>query len=106
MDVLTNVFWHEGSLLANHDTINSKLTGYRKFRTFFGISPEVCAILWEKMHNKPPGSEPKHFLWCLFYLKNYNKEHVNATVAHVDEKTFRSWTWRYVKLLAELSVVG
>lgn len=105
MDVLSSIFWNDGLMLANHHSENSNLTGYRKFRTYYGISPEVCAILWKRMHNKPPGSEPKHLLWCMFFLKNYNKEHINAAIANVDEKTFRLWTWQFVELLAGLDVV-
>lgn len=54
---------------------------------------------------KPDGAEPKHLLWCMLFLKNYHKEHVNASIAKVDEKTFRLWVWRFIKLLAQLDVV-
>lgn len=106
MDTLTEIFWTEGLKLANHDLGNSTLTGYRKFRSFYGIAPDVFSLLWKKISEKPPGSEPKHLLWCMFYLKNYNKEHVNAAIANVDEKTFRLWTWRFIELLANLDVVS
>lgn len=100
---LRNVFWNQGLHYARYNVDNSTLTGSRKFRTFFGIS---LSILWNRIADKPPGSEPKHFLWCMLFLKNYNKEHVNAAVVGVDEKTFRLWVWRFVELLSELNVVG
>lgn len=103
---LTKLFWNEGLSYANHSTENSNLTGYRKFRTFYGVSPEICALLWNQIGNKPSGSEPKHLLWCMLFLKTYNKEHINAAIVNVDEKTFRLWTWRFVELLAQLNVVG
>lgn len=103
---LADVFWHEGSAYANHNTENSSMTGYRRFRTFFGISPELCAILWNRIPDKRPGSEPKHLLWAMMFLKNYHKEHVSAAIVGVDEKTLRLWVWRFVELLSELNVVG
>ena len=105
MDKLSKIFWNVGLLYANHNSQNSKMTGYRRFRSFYGISPQVFAVLWKQIQNKPAGSEPKHLLWCLFFLKNYNKEHINAAIAGVDEKTFRLWAWRFVQLLADLDVV-
>lgn len=106
MDVFTSIFWNEGLIYANHNRNNSNLTGLRKFKSFYGISPEVFSKLWKLIQNKPEGSEPKHLLWTMLFLKNYNNEHINAAITHVDEKTFRLWVWRFVKLLAELNVVG
>lgn len=83
-----------------------QFTGLRKFRSFYGIPPDVLSILWKRIKNKPPGSEPKHLLWCMLFLKNYNKEHINASITNVDEKTFRLWVWRFIQLLADLNVVG
>jgi len=105
METLTKHFWNEGLRYASHNTENSSLTGLRKFRSFYGISPEVFATLWKLIRNKPEGSEPKHLLWCMLFLKNYNTEHVNTAITKVDEKTFRLWTWRFVNLLAQLNVV-
>lgn len=106
MTDLSKIFWNEGLNYANHDTECSRLTGYRKFRCFYGISPDVCATLWNKIKDKHPGSEPKHLLWCMLFLKNYHKEHVNAAITNVDEKTFRLWTWRFVEHLAKINVVS
>lgn len=103
MDPLTKTFWYEGLRYADHNSENSNLTGFRRFMTFYGITPKVFAVLWKLIPEKPRGSEPKHLLWCMLFLKNYNKEHINA--ANVDEKTFRLWTWRFVNLLAQLNVV-
>lgn len=78
MHRLAKQFWYEGLKYANHNSINSIGTGLRRYRTFYGITPNVFAELWKIIAEKPQGSEPKHLLWCLFFLKNYNKEHVNA----------------------------
>lgn len=105
MDEMTNIFWQEGSKFSKHKSENSGLTGMRKFISFYGISPEVCSLLWKTIQNKPNGSEPKHLLWCMLFLKNYNTEHVNASIVNADEKTFRLWVWRFIELLAKIDVV-
>ncbi len=105
MDSLTQIFWNEGLKLAKRNPELSALTGYRKFRTFYGVAPNICSLLWKVMRDKPDGSEPKHLLWCMHFLKSYSKEHVNAAFADVDEKTFRLWTWRFIELLSKLNVV-
>ncbi len=106
MDSITSIFWHEGLSLMKHNNSNSSVTGYRRFKTFFGVSPQVCGVVWNLIEKKPPGSKPIHLLWSLLFLKAYNKEHVNATLTEVDEKTFREWTWKFVNLLSRLRVVS
>lgn len=106
MDPLTNLFWMEGLAIIKHKAQNSTMTGYRKYITFFGVSPNVCAVAWKLLKRKPQGSQPKHLLWSLLFLKTYNKEHVNASLAGADEKTFREWSWKFVKMLSDLRVVS
>lgn len=105
MDAMTTIFWNEGLGYTKHKIENSDLTGMRVFRTFYGVSPDVLSKLWQLIQDKPDGSEPKHLLWCMLFLKNYHKEHVNASIVKVDEKTFRLWVWRFVQMLANLDVV-
>lgn len=106
MDSITQMFWNVGLSIMKYPNYNSSMTGYRKYRTFFGVSPNVCGVVWKLMKEKPHNSEPKHLLWCLLFLKAYNKEHVNSTLAGADEKTFREWTWKFVDLLSRLDVVS
>lgn len=106
MDAITTMFWNDGLAYVKCSTQKSFLIAYRKFKCFYGISPNVCAILWKKIKDKPPTAEPRHFLWSLLFLKQYNKEHVNAAIVGVDEKTFRKWSWTFIYLLAELNVVS
>ncbi len=40
------------------------------------------------------------------FLKVYATEHVNAAIVSADEKTFRKWSWRFVKLIKDLKVVS
>ncbi len=106
MDPLTNLFWMEGLAIMKHKSQNSTMIGYRKYKTFFGVSPNVCGVAWKLLKQKPQGSQPKHLLWSLLFLKAYNKEHINASIAGVDEKTFREWSWEFVKMISDLRVVS
>lgn len=81
--------------------------GYRLFRSFFGTSPQVCAIVWDMLSTqRPPNSTPNHLLWGLLLLKQYNIESVNAVLVGASEKTFRKWSLIYVRLIANLPVVN
>ncbi len=102
---LSNCFWKEGLKLIQHNVTNSKLVGLRKFRAFSGVSPSTCEKLWNLIDNKFNGSEIKHLLWCLLFLKTYGTEHVNASIVGVDEKTLRLWVWRFIDKLSNLAVV-
>lgn len=89
-----------------YNSDKSEAAGLRKFRAFFGISPKLCEIIWCQIEDKPFGSKPKHLLWSMLFLKTYSTESINAAIVKADEKTYRSWVWRFVALLAGLSVVS
>ena len=79
----------------------------RRFRGLFGVSPDICAAIWNKLRMLlPRGAAPAHLLWALLFLKNYSTEHVNSVIAGVDEKTFRKWCWAFVKLISNLGIVS
>lgn len=67
----------------------------RRYKTWFGISPLNCALLWWLLVKIVPGfeessAEPHHLLWGLLFLKTYATECVSASqVGGVDEKTLR-----------------
>lgn len=89
-----------------HGICKSKHIGLRRFRSFFGVSPNICSITWKMLRSTAPlGSTPKHLLWCLHFLKQYPSEHSRRSILDADEKTIRKWSWIFVKLLADLSVV-
>lgn len=86
-------------------TSNTK-TNLRRFKSFYGVSPAVCAKIWEKIiFETSSHAQPKHLLWCLFFLKQYPVEHEMRAIFHADEKTIRKWTWCFVKLLSNINVV-
>lgn len=46
----------------------------KRFKSFFGTSPIVCAKLWDMLDpevNLPDGALPKHLLWGLGFIKVY-----------------------------------
>lgn len=90
----------------NHTAKRSVNTGLRRFKSFFGVSPQVCATVWNLLNNdEQETSDPKHLLWCLLFLKQYGTEHERRVILKADEKTIRRWTWVYMKLLCEIKVV-
>ena len=53
----------------------------------------------------PKGAKPSHLLWALMFLKLYAIEHVHASLAGCDDKTFRAWQWLCLRVLATLKLV-
>lgn len=79
----------------------------RRFRHLFGVTPHVVSEVWNRMkHNLPRRSNCKHLLWALLFLKCYGSEHVHCALVGADEKTFRKWSWIFVKKISELRVVS
>ena len=68
-----------------------------------------CALLWNKLYQSSTdnlaGWKPEYLLNALFFLKVYASEEVNATVAHMDEKTLRKWNWIVIKAISDLNCV-
>jgi hypothetical protein len=79
----------------------STLTGNRRFRQNFGVSPRVVAYLWDMLDPYATiiaeGVSPEHLLWSLMLLKFYAKETTHCAMAGgVDEKSFRKWSWIFI----------
>jgi hypothetical protein len=84
-------------------------TSRRRFASWFGTEPLVCSILWKKLvhsgwfdHAGMRGTDPKHLLWTLLFLKCYATESVNSAIVGVDEKTYRKWIWFYMEGMTQL----
>lgn len=98
-------FYDIGKDLMKH-TSASILVGSRRFKSFFGVSPNICAICWKIIKGDLPTSfREVHLLWALFFLKSYNTESVNHAFADCDEKTFRTKVWTVIERLAFMKVV-
>ena len=84
----------------------SKSTFIRRWMGKFGAMPIVCCVLWEKLNpyeTMPDGVHKKHLLWGLYFLKVYDTEENSAeNVGRVDEKTYRLWSFRFVKAISYL----
>ncbi len=77
----SNLFYSLGCSYMNHNQKNSAKVGVRRFKSFFGVSQNVCAELWNLLrYDMPNESKPKHLLWCLFFLKQYTVEHVRKSI--------------------------
>ena len=79
----------------------------RRFRSFFGASSRLVAVLWNKIEQQreieEPGAEPKHLLWALLFLKVYSTIEIHCSiVGWPSAKTFAKWSWYFVKRIAEL----
>jgi len=102
----SEMFWNFGHKITGHNVRGSIYTGYRKFRAFFGTTPQICANVWDRLlTRRPEKSTPDHLLWALLLLKQYHIESVNAALVGVSEKSFRKWSLKFVRLLADLPVV-
>ncbi len=100
-------FLRLGHKITKHAMHEGLSLGYRKFRAYFGTSPLVCVVTWEKLWSvRPKNSTPEHMLWALMLLKQYSVESCNATLAGVTEKTFRKWAHLFIDLLASMHVVN
>ena len=80
----------------------------RRWKQFFGISPKICAHIWDNHLEEPEtlevGAERKHLLWALLFLRKYLSESINcALVGCLDEGTFRRWSWVFVDEIAYLA---
>src|SRR5688500_819193 len=79
--------WRSGSLLNLH----SSVIACRQFCSAFGCTPLICKHLWEKialtnflhMHQS---ALPKHLLYALIFLKQYNSKLVNVAITRADKK--------------------
>jgi len=74
-------------------------TRMRRFKSWFGAEPVFMSITWRKLQQSGwldfAGKRPKpeHLLWALMWLKCHHVEDVGASIAGVDEKTWREKVW-------------
>ena len=76
------------------------------FRSFFGTWPCICSALWDSVDpidTIHPKSKPHHLLWALLLMTCYSREAFHATLAGVDEDTFRKWAMPWIPKISLLS---
>ena len=104
----TFVFY--ANITLKHSNVLKADTIERRFRSLYGLSPDITAILRHRLVDAkergdlelPSNSQPYHLLWALLFMKLYNNEHMNAHVTGVDIKTFRKWSWILIEAIADL----
>ena len=75
----------------------------RRFRSAFGTSSMVIAILWQvskdSVNWRYADARDVHILWAFHFMKCYSTEtvHVATLQGAGDEKTFRKWVWIFLK---------
>ena len=98
-------------ILGKDDKIFNRNNKYQKktFKTHYGKLPSLLAIVWKAILNdgwinKQMKRKPKvvHFLWAMNFMKQYSFENASCAWFHCDKKTWRKWTWMYVKAIARL----
>lgn len=106
MEMNDVAFLKLGNVYTDTKSTLSQYVALRRFKSFFGVTPQVCSLICKEVEQAvPSGGQPKHLLWCLCFLKQYSVEHNRRAIFHADEKTIRKWTWIFVELLSELNVV-
>ena len=80
-------------------------TEERRYRAFFGTSSIVTSSIWVRLNQAdllPKNGLPAHLLWGQLFLKIYASEEIHAGLAGVNEKTFRKWSWLFIKAISYL----
>ena len=83
------------------------------FRCLFGCSPKIIAELWkligeidddEEKSLEEFGAKLEHLLYALVFLRVYGKNEVVhcAIFGHPSAKTYRKYSWYFVKKIAHL----
>jgi hypothetical protein len=82
---------------ANRD---GRLGRDRDFTSLFGISTNICSVVWT-LCDFPSGTKPIYLLWAFLFLKVYGTEPVLlAIVGGPTRKTFRKWAWIVIEAVA------
>ena len=106
-EVLAKEFMRLGLTMLRKPTNGSMRTQQRRFRSAFGTSSTVCAILWHAIDvpiQKPIIKNYCYLLWTLHFMKVYSTEHNHiATLGIHSEKTFRKWVWIYAESISFLT---
>ncbi len=90
----------------NKNVVCTTATNIRRFRAYFGISPESCCKMFMDLQTAPTTMIKKHnpayFMMTLQWLSTYAVEETLAGSYKLDEKTVRKWIWDYTKSIQAL----
>ena len=107
------LFEDEGmKVIEKQQRTESKKTWMRKFKSWFGCKPIVCAIVWSELDcqgilDQAPRApvKPWHLLMGFYQLKTYSQAGKAADDFKCTEKTYLQWANFFVKSIAGLDKV-
>lgn len=89
----------ENVVVAAHPIIGAAPVVLRDFVSLFGVSPRVCAAVWN-CTSFDHDVKLRHLLWGLLFLKTYMKETPLMNIACCTcRKTFRKYVWKVLSSL-------
>ena len=95
------------ALMPSLERGHSENVRNRRFRSFFGTMPQTLTDIWGLCYDRlNPSTVPVYFLWTFMFLKQYNTEEVNSSVAGCDETTFRNWVWYILSVISTVEIVS
>ena len=87
--MVPSVFVEEGSKIMRRARSLSTEVYLRRFKSLFGVTPIMYAILWKKTQLFVPNkSKPEYLLCGLLFLKVYASEHAHCALVGTSEKNF------------------
>lgn len=92
-----------GKMMSKTKRVKGNLK--RRFNVLFGVSLTTCSQIWGLIYFTERYLQPKHLLWALLFLKCYAFEEINCIISDSDNKTFRKWVWKVIKILSKLKQV-
>ena len=101
MKISAKSFFHIGFHLLERPSHTMTESNIRIFKANFGTAPEIVEIVWSLLSEEEKW-KPENLLLTFYFMKVYKTENVNATSCHVDEKTFRKWSWNGIDSIADL----
>ncbi|KAG9414550.1 hypothetical protein AC1031_007957 [Aphanomyces cochlioides] len=96
---------YEASFIQRREVSCVSTTCLRRLQALFGVSRPIVARIWMLAHQESESTEVKHLLWALMFMKQYSSEADHASIAGVDEKTFRKWCWFWIEKMSCLESI-
>lgn len=85
----------------------SENTLLSQFLQQFGVTPNVCAILWLKLNeDKSFKFKHKHLLWTLYFLRHYPVQSLMESWTGYCRLTVSKIIWNIINKISELKIVS
>ena len=108
MDPGSKLFLERGTQLVRQNLSQRRaLLSKRQFISFFGVPPNTCFRIWERINSQSDNEYRKdNLLLTLDFLFNYLTETRACIQFGLSEKTYRDIVWEGVEKLADLDIVS